>query len=422
MPYLLLIISIAICLAGYPPEGVSGFYAVVTAIALLAFSLVDFTAIRARVRARLSFRDDAAERLGLKQYVPELPRFFPLRFRHFCALGLLGLLAWFSTDSLQWVAIVSIVVLVVYGSVLVWRYVVDRRAVPAAPATTDAPAADNPKKSKLLERLLVTIAALVLVGLFTIASVGILFLAVAFVLGLVAVIIRFGDKLYKENENARVGVPDGPAPPPIPDLPDRPEITLPEDARMHLANTCDIPLLPRNFDLFDSTYGADGDFFFCKIAGAAYHCSAKDVGAHFGTIIPDRDNPHDRNALSVCSYNNCASFLGFVPANQTLDLRVWSKGMSVYFVGFVKEGDRSPYYGRMAIMRAQFPELALVRLLDYVRLLVWRFGPRYVPDLFRDVLSDSGRDLDSSDGILDTIDAIIKQHNRKPDTTDEKLH
>jgi hypothetical protein len=116
-----------------------------------------------------------------------------------------------------------------------------------------------------------------------------------------------------------------------------------------------------------------------KIAGVQYRCDHQDVGGFLGYIQHDPTNSHDPNAIAI--YRNDGKHLGYIPKDETNVLRSWSAKAQLPCVGFIKEGDEVPLFGKVKVLDT-FPEEAELEVAKYVRWMVSQFGLGFVPEGF----------------------------------------
>ena len=116
-----------------------------------------------------------------------------------------------------------------------------------------------------------------------------------------------------------------------------------------------------------------------KIAGVQHRCDHQDVGGFLGYIKPNPDNPHDPNAIAI--YRNGGKHLGYIPKDETNALRRWSAKEKLPCVGFIKEGDEVPLFGKVKVLDTS-PEEAELEVAKYVRWMVSQFGLGFVPEGF----------------------------------------
>lgn len=113
-----------------------------------------------------------------------------------------------------------------------------------------------------------------------------------------------------------------------------------------------------------------------KIAGAHFRCSPQDVGGFLGYIKHEPTNKHDPNAIAI--YRNDGKHLGYIPKDETSSFRRWSAKEELPCVGFIKEGDEVPLFGKVKVLDS-FPEETELETVKYVRWLVSQFGLKFIP-------------------------------------------
>lgn len=80
------------------------------------------------------------------------------------------------------------------------------------------------------------------------------------------------------------------------------------------------------------------------IAGVSYHISKYDIGGFTGWIENDINNAHDSKAMGI--YNSFGKLLGYIPAKELLDYRLWCDSKPQPCIGFVYIED-GQYRGRV---------------------------------------------------------------------------
>ena len=116
-----------------------------------------------------------------------------------------------------------------------------------------------------------------------------------------------------------------------------------------------------------------------KIAGVQFRCSPSDVGGFMGYIQHEPTNPHDPNAIAI--YRNDGKHLGYIPKDETNALRRWSTKAQLPCVGFIKEGDEVPLFGKVKVLDTFLEEVEL-EAAKYVRWMVNKFGLAFIPKDF----------------------------------------
>ena len=120
-------------------------------------------------------------------------------------------------------------------------------------------------------------------------------------------------------------------------------------------------------------------YYNTRIAGVQYRNTSADVGAFLGFVKPDPNNEHDPNAIGI--YNNEGKLLGYIPKDDLPDYREWASKDILPCVGFIKEGDEVPLYGKVKIMGTEMEEVELLTA-QYVRWMVNKFGLAFIPTDF----------------------------------------
>lgn len=112
------------------------------------------------------------------------------------------------------------------------------------------------------------------------------------------------------------------------------------------------------------------------IAGLPYRASKYDIGGFMGWVEPDYGNSHDRNAMGV--YNSFGKLLGYIPARELLDYRVWCDAKPQPCVGFifVEEGQMR---GRVKILRPCNQEFLKEEFSRYLQWVENNYGIEYLP-------------------------------------------
>lgn len=64
--------------------------------------------------------------------------------------------------------------------------------------------------------------------------------------------------------------------------------------------------------------------FYSSIAGIDHYCTENDEGKYDGYIKAEENNQYDRNAIAI--YTNSGKLVGYIPKDENIDLRIWSKG------------------------------------------------------------------------------------------------
>jgi hypothetical protein len=123
----------------------------------------------------------------------------------------------------------------------------------------------------------------------------------------------------------------------------------------------------------------DDGAYFTRIAGAQYRCGKQDVGGFLGYVCPEPKNKYDKNAIAI--YRNDKKLLGYIPKDEQSDFREWSDKKLLHCVGFLKEGEEVPIFGRVKVVDGDDEENYLI-VLKFVRWLVVNFGKEFIPKGF----------------------------------------
>ena len=143
--------------------------------------------------------------------------------------------------------------------------------------------------------------------------------------------------------------------------------------------------------------GDNSEEYSTYIAGINYRCDSGDIGGFIGTVKPDRANKYDKNALAI--YRGDGKHLGFIPKNETRHIRKWGDG-AVICVGYVKEGDDAPLYGRVKIY-SRLDNGAMIEIARYIKWLIDNHGVEYAPKELN--APGIGADADAWHAMLDDI-------------------
>lgn len=143
--------------------------------------------------------------------------------------------------------------------------------------------------------------------------------------------------------------------------------------------------------------GDNSEEYSTYIAGINYRCDSGDIGGFIGTVKPDRANKYDKNALAI--YRGDGKHLGYIPKNETRHIRKWGGG-AVICVGYVKEGDDAPLYGRVKIY-SRLDNGAMIEIARYIKWLIDNHGVEYAPKELNP--TGMGPDIDAWHAMLDNI-------------------
>lgn len=116
--------------------------------------------------------------------------------------------------------------------------------------------------------------------------------------------------------------------------------------------------------------------YLCKIAGVQYRNDAQDIGGFLGYVCSEPNNPHDKNAIAV--YRSDGKLIGYIPKDEAKDFREWSTKENLPCIGFIKEGDEVPLYGKVRVIDADADETEL-EIVKFVKWLVSNFGVKFIP-------------------------------------------
>lgn len=119
-----------------------------------------------------------------------------------------------------------------------------------------------------------------------------------------------------------------------------------------------------------------GPDYFCKIAGVQYRNDVQDIGGFLGYIRSEPDNPHDKNAIAI--YRNDNKLVGYIPKDEIKNFREWSAKENLPCIGFIKDGDEVPLYGKVKIIDSDKDETEL-EIVKFVKWLVSNFGVKFIP-------------------------------------------
>ncbi len=141
--------------------------------------------------------------------------------------------------------------------------------------------------------------------------------------------------------------------------------------------------------------------YYCRIAGLSCHCTAQDFGGFLGYILPDLDNEYNKDACAIM--RNDWKILGYIPESELKGYRGWSGAKPMPCVGYVREGDEAPMYGRVKAINAGEPNRTLL-IAEYVRWMVSKFGADFVPKGFE---VTSGANPQTKEEWLEVLDDYI---------------
>ena len=112
------------------------------------------------------------------------------------------------------------------------------------------------------------------------------------------------------------------------------------------------------------------------IAGVSYHISKYDIGGFTGWIENDNTNAYDAKAMGV--YNSFGKLLGYIPAKELLDYRLWCDSKPQPCIGFVYIED-GQYIGRVKILRPCNEDFLQTEFSRYLQWVNDNYGKEYLP-------------------------------------------
>ena len=112
------------------------------------------------------------------------------------------------------------------------------------------------------------------------------------------------------------------------------------------------------------------------IAGLPHHASKYDIGGFSGWVEADYNNKYDRNAMGV--YNSFGKLLGYIPAKEVLDYRVWCGVEPQPCVGFIYNED-GQLRGRVKILRPCNEDFLQTEFSRYLQWVNDNYGEEYLP-------------------------------------------
>ena len=121
------------------------------------------------------------------------------------------------------------------------------------------------------------------------------------------------------------------------------------------------------FKMLNREGSPHADEWHTYIAGLRYHASVHDIGGFTGWVENDLGNAHDSKAMGI--YNSSGKLLGYIPARELADYRLWCLGYPVPCVGFVFVED-GQYRGRVKILlpcNKDFLQTEFTRYLQWVK-------------------------------------------------------
>lgn len=112
------------------------------------------------------------------------------------------------------------------------------------------------------------------------------------------------------------------------------------------------------------------------IAGLRYHASVHDIGGFTGWVENDLGNTHDSKAMGI--YNSFGKLLGYIPASELEDYRLWCLGQPVPCAGFVYIED-GQYRGRVKMLLPCNKEFLQKEFTRYLQWVKDNYGCDYLP-------------------------------------------
>lgn len=112
------------------------------------------------------------------------------------------------------------------------------------------------------------------------------------------------------------------------------------------------------------------------IAGVSYRISKYDIGGFTGWIENDNTNAYDAKAMGV--YNSFGKLLGYIPAKELADYRLWCNTKPMPCVGFVYIED-GQYRGRVKILRPCNEDFLKTEFSRYLQWVNDNYGKEYLP-------------------------------------------
>lgn len=143
--------------------------------------------------------------------------------------------------------------------------------------------------------------------------------------------------------------------------------------------------------------------YFCAIAGVQHHNNAQDIGGFLGYVCPEPTNQYDKNAIAV--YRNDKKLIGYIPKDEQKSFREWSNKDFLPCVGFIKDGDEAPLYGKVKVIDED-PDETEFEVIRFIKWLVSNFGVKFVPKGF-DV--NTNKELRTKKDWLEFLDSEIEK-------------
>lgn len=117
--------------------------------------------------------------------------------------------------------------------------------------------------------------------------------------------------------------------------------------------------------------------YFCKIAGVQHRNTADDEGGFMGVVRSDPENEYDKRAIAIYTFSG--RLVGYIPKDEQRGLREWSKAENLLCVGFIKQGDEVPLYGKVKIFDISNENRLMLEIVKFTKWMVDQFGVRFIP-------------------------------------------
>ena len=114
------------------------------------------------------------------------------------------------------------------------------------------------------------------------------------------------------------------------------------------------------------------------IAGVNYRCDKQDIGGFVGTAVPERGNPHDRNAVAIYRHND-KKHIGYLPRDKAKEYRDLFGTKITPCAGYITYGNKAPLRSGVKILDPTDENRAETEMMAYIRWMVNTFGPDYCP-------------------------------------------